>query len=223
MSLSKPSLSNPCEKWIGFKGSSGKFQYWDKEKEKEVELQLPLKFIVLDEMVKISGYNNATDSGIYSNEVKSTRKEQLHVRTWKGGEEIKGLYADIKDSIVRMGGKFTRSIYVALVTGKDVELANLELRGAAFSGWLAWRKKKKETDFSKLLVMITGTEEGKTGSITYKVPIVGEEPLTNKEWCAEAMRLDKELQQYFRARNEQQEEAVLEMEEEEEIPSDLSF
>lgn len=199
MSLSKPRLENPCRTWIRFKGSSGQFVIWDKEQQKEVEKLLPLKFIVLDELSKISGYHNSTRSGIFSNEVRSTKKEMFDVRVWKGSDQITGYYQDIKDKIKSIGGKYTKSVYVALTDGNGgLELANFELRGAAFSEWLNFSKKK---DWSKLIVSIGDIAEDSKGSISYKIPKFGMLPM-DKHLLDEAMKMDKQLQRYLEKRAE---------------------
>ena len=198
MSLSKPKLQNPCEKWIRFKGSTGTFGYWDKEQEEEVELSLPLKFIVLDELIKVSGYNKQSNSGIFSNEVRSTRDEELHVRTFKGVDELRGYYCDIKDSIKSLGGKFTKSIYAALITDDGLEMVNFEMRGAAFSEWLKWSKRKM---FDQLIVTITGSKEGSNGGIVYKMPVFGT-MFMDKQLLEKALDMDRELQNYLAKRED---------------------
>ncbi len=198
MSLSKPTVQNPCEQWICFKGGEGVFKFWNSDEQKEVEMELPLKFIVLDELIKVTGYNKVTDSGIYSNEVRSTRKEKLHIRTWKGVDELQGFYSDIRNSIVAWGGKFTKSIYAALITPDGLKMVNFEFRGAAFSKWLNWSKKKP---FDKIIVTVVETKEDSNGSISFKVPVFGMKPM-EPELLKEAMQMDQELQAYLKTRSE---------------------
>ena len=71
---------NPATKFLEFK--NGKFSYYDKTSEANVEVPLPLRFIVLDELATIKGWDSKTNSGIYSNEVHSTKATPLKVKSF---------------------------------------------------------------------------------------------------------------------------------------------
>ncbi len=204
MSLSQQKVVNPVEKWIGYKGGDGIFSYYCDEQQQKVELELPLRFIVLDEMIKVSGYHKPTNGGIYSNEVRSTRNEPLHVQQFKGVDELKGYYSEIKDSIVAWGGKFTKSVYCALITpGGYLEMVNIQFKGAAFSAWLSYTKKKNLADW---IISITDTEPATNGSIQYQIPVFSKEPITDK-LLQDATQMDIDLQNYFQSRAENNEPA----------------
>lgn len=192
MSISNPKAENPCRKFIDYKGDKGQFFYYDKEQEKQIEVTLPIYFVVLDELATITGYNKKHDCGIYSNEVHRTADELLRVKTFKGGEEIVGLYNDIKDSIVALGGKYTKSVYVLLLSADgSSEMANFKFRGAAFSGWL-----DKKFNVSKSAVGIMGFKDEVNGSITYKIPVFQKFKLS-EEWRMRAVATDQVLQEYL--------------------------
>ena len=103
--------SNPSTKFIEWKSNDKCFSYYDKDEQKNISISLPFKFLVLDELHTIKGWNDATSSAIYSNEVKFISKETLTVKPFKGNEIAKGLYKDIKKKIVAAGGHYTKSIY----------------------------------------------------------------------------------------------------------------
>lgn len=193
MSLSQPKLQNPCKKFIEFKGVYGVFQYWDKENKKNIILDYPIKFIVLDELSTITGFSQSTNSRIFSNEVKNLQDSILDVRSFKGREGLTGKYGEIKDLIKSMGGKFCRSIYVALINGKELELANFRLTGASFSAWM-----DKNVGTLSQAIKIEGCSDGKKGAVKYKIPnYEGEE--VSKELMDKALEMDKDLQKYLRA------------------------
>jgi hypothetical protein len=192
MSISNPSIENPCKKWISFKGDKGNFVYWDKEKEENIEIKLPIFFIVLDELATITGFSKKHDCGIYSNEVHRTADELLRVKTFSGGEEITGLYSDIKDSIVAMGGKYTKSVYALLINpNKSTELVNFKFKGASFSGWL-----EKKFNVDRSAVGIMSLKEDINGSIKYQIPVFQKFKMT-EEYRERAIAADVILQAYL--------------------------
>jgi hypothetical protein len=194
MSLSNPKAENPVTKWIEFKGSTGKFQYWDKATESNIELPLnKIGFIVLDELNTISGYHSSAEAGIYSNEISDLSHETLTVKVFKTNIQITGLYKDIKDNIKAIGGKFTKSVYAALITGKDsLELVNFKMSGSGFGGWL-----DKHINLLKQGVKVTGLKDGEKGATKFKIPIFeGFEMPENLR--LKAVDMDKELQEYLK-------------------------
>lgn len=193
MSLSQPRLQNPCKKFIEFKGDNGIFQYWDKEAKKNVQLKTPVSFIVLDELSTISGFSEAFQAGIYSNEVKSLQNQVLNVRCFKGNLSIIGKYAEIKDAIAKAKGKFCKSVYAALIHGDDLELVNFQLKGISFSSWL-----EKEVDLSLNAVTINRFTDGKKGKVEFKIPVYEALPI-KRELMEKAVAMDKALQSFLSA------------------------
>jgi hypothetical protein len=193
MSRSNPSLTNPCSKFVEYSGDEGKFYYYDKEEKVKIEIPLPIYFTVLDELSTITGFSEKHGCGIYSNEVHSVAKEVLRVKTFKGGESITGLYKDIRDNIVAIGGKFTKSVYSLMINpDKSTEFLNFKFRGISFSAWM-----DKGFDPMKSIVGIVGFEEGKKGKVTYQVPVFKAFKLT-PEIDEEALRYDQILQEYLK-------------------------
>jgi hypothetical protein len=197
MSFSNPRAVNPVSKFIKFNGASGKFDYWDKSKGENGEsVEMPIErigFIVLDELNTMTGFNERAKAGIYSNEVSDLRSEELNVRVFKTDISIAGLYENIKDKAKGIGAKFTKSVYGALVTGKDsLELVNFQLSGSAFGGWM-----DKKVDVSKQGVRVMGLADGEKGAIKYKIPVfVGFE--ISDSLRAKAIEMDKELQEFLK-------------------------
>ena len=158
--------SNPATKFLEWKSNEKCFVYYDKEAQKNVEVPLPFKFLVLDELHTIKGWNDASSSSIYSNEVKFISKEVMTVKPFKGNEIAKGLYKDIKDKVVAAGGHYTKSIYIML---EDGSLANLQLKGSAVQKWGEFTQKTR-TRLVDEWVVVAKAEDGKKGAVKFSTP-----------------------------------------------------
>jgi hypothetical protein len=159
--------SNPSTKFIDWKSSDKNFSFYDKELKENVAIPLPFKFLVLDELHTVKGWNDSSDSAIYSNEVKFISKEEMTVRSFKGGEIAKGFYKDIKEKIVTAGGHYTKSIYVML---EDGSLANLQLKGSAVQMYGEFTQKTR-TRLSDEWVQVATAKEGKKGAVKFNTPV----------------------------------------------------
>lgn len=158
--------SNPATKFLNWKSNDQQFSYYDKEIKENVAVPLPFKFLVLDELHTISGWNDATSSGIYSNEVKYISKEIMTVKPFKGNEIAKGLYKEIKERVQAAGGHYVKSIYIMLVDGT---LANIQLKGSAVQAWGDFTQKSR-TRLSDEWVEVSSAKEGKKGAVKFYVP-----------------------------------------------------
>lgn len=158
--------SNPATKFIDWKSNDKCFSYYDKENQTNVSIPLPFKFLVLDELHTIKGWNDATSSSIFSNEVKFISKEVMTVKPFKGNEIAKGLYKDIKEKIVAAGGHYTKSIYIML---EDGSLANIQLKGSAVQKWGDFTQKTRNR-LPDEWVQVATALEGKKGAVKFWTP-----------------------------------------------------
>jgi hypothetical protein len=158
--------SNPATKFIEWKSNDKCFEYYDKEAQAKVQIPLPFKFLTLDEMHTVKGWNDATQSGIFSNEVKYISKEPLTVKTFKGNEIAKGLYKDIKEKVNVAGGHYVKSIYIML---EDGTMANLQLKGSSVQAWGEFTQKTRNR-LPDEWVVVKSYKEGKKGSVKYTMP-----------------------------------------------------
>jgi len=158
--------SNPATKFIEWKSNDKAFEYYDKETQKKVSIPLPFKFLVLDELHSVKGWNDATSSGIYSNEVKFISKEIMTVKPFKGNEIAKGLYKDIKEKIVAAGGHYVKSIYIML---EDGSLANLQLKGSSVQAWGEFTQKTRSR-LPEEWVIVKTAKDGKKGAVKFSMP-----------------------------------------------------
>jgi hypothetical protein len=158
--------SNPATKFLNWKSNDKCFSFYDRETKENVLVPLPFKFLVLEEMHTISGWNDATQSGIYSNEVKFISKETMTVKPFKGNEIAKGLYKDIKEKVKAAGGHYVKSIYIML---EDGSLANLQLKGSAVQGWGEFTQKGKQRLVDEW-VSVDKAIDGKKGAVKFTTP-----------------------------------------------------
>ena len=184
---------NPATKFISLSGVSGNFGYWNKQLEKTVELEYPIRFIVLDVLSTIKGYHSGKQSGIYSNEIHNQSVEILKVKVFGSGDIATGLYADIKDKVKGVGGKFTNSVYAMMIVDDEPELINFQFYGASLSPFIDFQK---EANIYKNSVIISDVEPAKKGATSYFIPMFEAGAITDEEGKA-ADLLDIDLQKYF--------------------------
>ena len=161
--------TNPASKFFEWKSNEKTFAYYDKETKTNVSVELPFKFLVLDELHTVKGWNDATESGIYANEVKFISRDEMVVKPFKGNEIARGLYKDIKEKAKAAGGHYVKSIYIML---EDGSIANLQLKGAACQAWGDFTSKGKQRLLDEW-VSVVGFDEAKKGSVKYTTPIFG--------------------------------------------------
>lgn len=207
MSLSKPQLKNPADRFMQWRGGAeafkdkdgktdyegGRITYYDKEAKEEYEVALPLFFTVLDELHTITGFSEKDHSGFWSNEV-SDLKDTLIVRT-KSGIVAKGKYADIKDKIKGLGAKYAKSVYIAFKDESgELVIGNIKFTGSSLTPWIEFQK---EFDVSVCAVKISEVPKlEKKGTNRYFSPVF-EGVNLNPQTRAEALKLDEELQRYL--------------------------
>ena len=196
MSRSNPTQNarNPSTRWFEWHGSKGHINYWDKEAKKKVFLDLPFTFLLLDELATVRGFHQASNSGVFANEVRDTRQETLLVKAFEGGEIASGLYAAIRDRVKAHGGYFQASCYVAYKDGDALKIGNLGLNGAALQAWSEF--KKHSNGLYDSAVTIAGFEDRTKGATKYRIPTFALKP-TSPETNAAAVKLDAELQTFL--------------------------
>jgi len=158
--------SNPTSKYLDWKSNDKSFSYYNKEAGENVKVGLPFKFVFLQHYHTVKGWNDASNSGIYSNEVYYIGSEPMTVRAFKGGVIAEGIYKDIKPAITNAGGKYHRSVYVML---EDGSIANLSLKGAVVKEWSDFMEDNKNLLDNKW-VEINSAKDQKKGSIKYTTP-----------------------------------------------------
>jgi len=157
--------NNPATKFLEWKSNDKCFAYYDKQSKEQVQVQLPLKVQFLEHFHTVKGWNDASESGIYANEVKFISKEPLKVKAFKGGDIAEGIYSEIRGKIRDAGGKYYRSVYAVL----DGEIVNLQLKGAcvsAYSDFMQNHENQLESAWTEILTV----SDHKKGATKYSTP-----------------------------------------------------
>lgn len=198
MSLSSPTLQNPSEHYFEWKGGDGHIEFYDKEKQQRITVPFskakPFEFIVLDQLNGITGWSDQDNSGIWSNETRSTRDE-FTVRTRKGVKYV-GPYKNEQglSQVAGFGAKYVKIVYIAHKNSAgNYIMGRIGLTGAALNAWIDFTKAHSVTSGK---VQVTGKQEEKKGATTFQVPVFESVKWTDDEY-AEAVVLDKLLQNYL--------------------------
>lgn len=173
MSRSNPTdnnTPNPAVRWFEWNGEKGNVRYYDKDKKENVDMPMPFTFLLLDELGSVRGWDDSSQSGIYSNEVRDTRQDALIVKSFKGGVIAEGFYKDIKDRVNTAGGQFVSNCYIAFKNGDDkLAIGSIRFKGAALGAWMEFRKEHRGELYSKAFDIFDFTE-GKKGRVIFRVP-----------------------------------------------------
>jgi hypothetical protein len=124
--------------YFDYKGDRGVFSRWDSASNQTVTLD-ELKVVLLDSRSCITGWSDDNNSKIYSNLVKYLADENLSVRS-KTVELVSGKYAEIKDQIEKVGGKFTTSLFVLAFIGGEWVPTVIHLHSTALFNWGEYTK-----------------------------------------------------------------------------------
>lgn len=196
---------NPAKRFLKWDSDSKSFKYWDKElphatdsskKGANVLIPLPFQFLVLDTLHTITGFSDADQAGIYSNEIRDIKKQVLSVKIGKT-EAIRGLYDDIKGKV--SGANYAQSVYIAFFDKdsegkKSLVIGNLKLTGASLGPWIDFCKTHKPTEGA---IKVVTTTPGKKGKVTWDAPVF-EAIAVKPETDTKAMELDGILQNYLK-------------------------
>lgn len=209
MSRSNPTTrgANPCTRWFQISGGEGLVTYYDKEKDEVVQVGPQFQFLLLDELATVGGFNEATQSGIYANEVRDTRTDPFVVRTFAGQALGNGLYASIREKLAVAGGKYAASCYIAYKDEKGgLSLGNIRFMGSSLAAWSNFKRDcgtvdvngKRVKAFYADAVRIDGFKRAKKGNVIYHVPQFALRPIP-PEVNELANKLDAQLQEFLEA------------------------
>ena len=185
--------SNPTKKYFEWKSDDKCFAYYDKETKQNVKVELPFKFLTLMEFHTIKGWNDKNQSGVYSNEVKSIGNDELNVRLFKGNQSVKGVYKEIKDTIIAMGGHYTKSIYIML---EDGSIANVNIKGSSVQAWGDFTQKTRSR-LSDEWIEVANAIELKKGKVNYSIPEFKFATSLNDSQCTLADNAYNQLKSYI--------------------------
>lgn len=161
----KQTKKSPIKNYFEWKSDTeahtGKFKGRNKELQSEL-LITPEQFILLSQTSCIKGWDKASNSGIYSNEVEYIKDEELTVRAFKSDKVLfQGIYD--RAAIEAIGGDFHKGL---IVLEGDV-LNEYYLKGGAFK---QFGEDVDGIDTNKYKIKFNKAEERKNGAVTYYVP-----------------------------------------------------
>jgi len=171
----------------------GAFEWYNKETEEKVDVKLPFKFAILNlDLTTFKGYDEKNKQGVWSNEV----RDQNHVVNFRNKEgKILSFklseYKLNKDTLTARGGKYTKSVYIAVENEGNWEVQNIQLSGAALTGainmeakdpdeandgWFSFTKNNKSKLYSNFVEVKTFKAK-KKGTSKFTIPVysLGEE------------------------------------------------
>lgn len=210
MSRSQPeaTATNPAKfvlEWAGDR-DAGYFRYYDKElKDTECKGRVKvddLEFALLDERSAVLGWSQFHKASIYSNEVKYMN-EPIVLLTFVDGKSkklLEGVYKDIKAQAADMGARYHKIVYAMVTSSSDPNLEQgtvirLKLKGAVVKAWGDLHG--KNSGAIKYTVA-----EGQNGAVKYRYPVFEPKPL-DPEIEEKALDCDRQLQEFFAVREEQ--------------------
>jgi hypothetical protein len=197
MSRSKPEDEvqvNPCKHWFSFDAGDGKgFKSYDKVAKKNNITALPFRFLVLDKLTTVTGFNEPENIGYYSNEIRNIKTDKLTVRS-KNGIEAEGTWEQVKAKLGTKGASFCQSVYVMFFDGKTPTLGNIKMQGASLENWFAFCK---ENNIMEVAVQVKKANEKKKGKVFYYEPVF-EVMAIKDETNQAAIELDVTLQEYLK-------------------------
>lgn len=174
---------NPVDTEITFNGKEGIFtayNYATKEKN-EVDL-VGASFTLLLQTSSIGGYHTDKEKYISSPEMLNLTTDQAAIFL-KGENKpiISGMYADIKEDIENMGGKFQRNLYLLSDKGKIVKIV---LTGSSLNSWINFKEGLSKSDLAEKKILISEVSQGKKGAVKYLYPSFDLRGAANKD-CEE--------------------------------------
>ena len=158
-------LQSPVKKTFEWNGDAGGFKSYNKETKTNDAIPLPFRFLVLDQLSTVKGFNDHKKSGYWANEVRYTKKDILSVYS-KGGLQAEGFYSDIIGDLT--GAKYCKVVYICYFEGKELVMGKINFVGAALSAWIDF---SKETDVEKGAIEVADMKEGKKGKTVYQIPV----------------------------------------------------
>ena len=188
--------NNPTTKYLEWKSNDKAFSFYNKEAGAKEEVKLPMKFLFLQHYHTVKGFNDTSNSGIYSNEVYYIGTEEMAVRSFKGGLIAEGLYKDIKPKILNAGGKYHRSVYVMM---EDGSIANFAFKGAVVKEWSDFINDNQNL-LDNQWVEIKDAKDEKKGSVKYSVPVFNVGEAISKDVAKKADTKADELKAFLEER-----------------------
>lgn len=200
MSRSQPNLQNPSTHLYEWNGGDGTLSYYDKDQDKDINVpfskEKPFAMLVLDQLNGVSGWSDQHNIGIWSTEVRSAKDD---ITVFAGKRPIyTGPYKDKQgiNQVAGFGGRYAKIVYFAHKEGDDWHISRIRLVGIAVTAWIDFTNDIGRAKIDNGKVLLTGSVEGKKGSVVYQKPDF-ECVAARDEENEQAILLDKALQQFL--------------------------
>lgn len=148
--------------YLEFKGAqdAGHFAYYDKEAGENKKYDLT-EFKVNDIEYTVRGFDEGSNSNIYSNDIKSFNDEEFTVKSG-AGELFKWRYD--KEAIKAINAK----LHIKITGKQGADDFALYLKG---NNYFMFSNLLKDLDTATEMVKFTGTTDEKAGAVKYKAPV----------------------------------------------------
>jgi hypothetical protein len=194
MSRSNPRLENPAARIFEWSSDNKCLVWYNRETRQNVRQELPFEFLVLDQVCRVGGFNEAANRSYWSNEL---RVEDL--KTVPFDIRLQGTIVESKPwkQVTLNDAKFVMAIYMAFIMPETGEwtIGCFRAQGAACGAWMDF---KKTCNVENGKIRVTGSHEEVKGRNAYNAP--------DYEWLHSdtsedniAGDLDVQLQRYFSA------------------------
>jgi len=156
-------MEYPIKRQLVWKANVKQFETYDRDLKQKI-LITPQELIWVEINSIITGWDEKSGSGIYSNRVKSIKDEEFFVKSFKGWELLRSKYSkDTKQKFEDLWAAFARSVIVVDFN----EVNEYVFKWASlFQFW----EDIKWIDITKYKIKFNGVDEKKKGAISYGVP-----------------------------------------------------
>lgn len=180
MSRTSPETKKtPVKRYLKVDGDTGEVVFWDKESKTEVSFP-KLEMILMDTLSSVGGWSDPNNANIYSNMVRYT-KDKVTLRC-ANKEIYSGSYADNKEKIKSIGGKFETNLFALAKMDDELVPVCLKLSGAALKVWMDFSSNvDNKTLYGSTLVFSSSGEKRKKGKVEYVLPQIAVLPLAPEE------------------------------------------
>jgi len=145
-------------KWAG---DAGFFEYYDKEAGENKKYKFD-QIKVENVSYTIIGWDDASNSNIYSNDITDFNNEPFSVKSWKGGQMFEGIYKEIKEQILNAWAKLHIKVEGVDKEGQRIVLT---LKGLNF---FQLSETLKTLSVSDDLLAFDKAEDDKKGAVKFK-------------------------------------------------------
>lgn len=172
-------IGNPTKLYINFSGERGTFEYWDGASTQQLD---QINFVVIDIRGSITGWNDSGGGRIYSNYFESTKEPVVLKCGAKGSakELFSGSYANDKETIVSLGGKYQTNIFAIMVTPAEYIPVNIQLCSSALAAWSEYTKTLGYKGYYGKIITASKSEPKKKGRVVFHTPVFSNSPMTEE-------------------------------------------